>query len=179
MPRGLLRLPLRHLSQRRPAQKCQRRSLISTMRMRTTWSALAGRAPPSPLLPHRPPHRRPHQLSPQPPLVSVSILPPLPGAYAFAELAGVATITAAASVQRVLTVRGVRCTCVARVSLTNSGSSSEVAACSDLRRGPIFLQTFFALTEDKTRQDFLQFFLGGEQFGFDPLLYFVFSCNEQ
>ena len=144
------------------------------------WSALDGRAPPSPLLPHRPPHRRPHQLSPQPPLVSVSTLPPLPGAYAFAELAGVTTITAAASVQRVLTVRGGRFTCVALVSQTNSGSSSEVAACSDLRRWPIFLQAFFALTEDKrTRQDKTSFifFWGENNLDLAPLLYFSPATN--
>jgi len=126
MPRVLprLRLRLRRLSQRQPARKRQRRSSILNTRMRTTRSALAGPPPPSPLLPHQPPQCLPHQLSPQPPHASVSILPPLPGACAFAELAVVIMI-AAASVQRVFTVQRGRCTCVARVSQTSSGSSSK------------------------------------------------------
>jgi hypothetical protein len=143
MPRALLRLPLSRLSQRQPARKCQRRSSILKTRMRTKRSALAGPAPPSPLLPHRQPtHRLTHQPSPRPPHASVFILPPLPGAYAFAELAGVTTIMAAASVQRVFTVRRRRCTYVARVSPSSSGSNSEKASCSDFRRGPISLALF-------------------------------------
>jgi hypothetical protein len=144
MPRSLprLRLRLRRLSQRQPAWKCQRRSSILKTRMRTKRYALAGPAPPSPLLPHQPPHRLPHQLSPQPPHASVSILPLLHGAYAIAELAGVTIIMAAASIQRVFTVRTGRCTHVARVSPTSSGSISETAACSDSQRGPISLELF-------------------------------------
>jgi hypothetical protein len=146
MPRGLprLRLLLRRLSQRQATRTCQRRSSILKTRMRTRRSALAGPAPPSPLLPHQPlaPHRLPHQLSPRPPHASVSILPPLHGAYAFAELAGVATIMAAASVRRVFTARRGRCTCEARVNPTSSGSRSEAAACSDFRRGPISFELF-------------------------------------
>lgn len=107
--------------------------------MRKKRYALAGPAPPSPPLPHRAPHRFPHQLSPQPPHASVSILPPLHGAFAFAELAGVTIITAATSVQRVCTLRRGRCTHVARVSPTSSGAISETAACSDSQRGPISL----------------------------------------
>lgn len=142
MPRALPRLRLNRLFRRQPARKCQRRSSILKTTMRTKRSALAGPAPPSPLLPHhQPTHRLPHQLSPQPPHASVSILPPLPGAYAFAELAGVTAI-AAASVQQVFTVRKRRCTYVARVSPSNSGSNSETASCSDFRRGRISLELF-------------------------------------
>ena len=147
MPRGLprLRLRLRRLSQRQPARKCQRRSLILRTRMRTTRYALAGPVPPSPLLPHQRSHRLPPQISPQPRHASVSILPPLHGAYAFAELAGVTTIMAAASIQRVFTMRRRRCTYVARASPTRSGSMSEAAACSDFWHGPIPLELLLEL----------------------------------
>ena len=134
MPR-LPRLRPRRLSQRQPAQ---RRSSILKTRTRTRRSALAGPAPPSPLLPHRPPHRLPHQLSLQRPRVSVSILPLLPGAYASAELAGVM----AGSIHRAFTPRRGRCTYVARVSPTSLGSGTETPACSDFWRGPIFLELF-------------------------------------
>jgi len=141
MPRSLPRLclRLRRLSQRK---KCQRRSSILKTRMRTTRSALAGPAPPSPLLPHQSPHHLPHQLSPQLLRASVSILPPLHGAYASAELAGIAIIMAASSVLRVSTMGRGRCTYVARVSPTSSGSSSETVFCSDFRRGSISLELF-------------------------------------
>jgi hypothetical protein len=126
MPRSLPRLRLRRLSQRQPPQRCQRRSsILKTMMRRTTKSALAGPAPPSPLLPHQPPHRLPHRLSPEPPHASVSILPLLPGAYAFAELAGVME---AASVRRVFTVRRGRYTYLAGVSPTSSGSNSKMGS---------------------------------------------------
>jgi hypothetical protein len=146
MPRGLPRLlRLRHLSRRQPARKCQRLSLILKTTMRTRRSALAGPAPPSPLLSHQPPtsHRLTHRLSPQPPHASVSILPPLPGAYAFAELAGVTIIMATSSVRRVSTVRKGRYTYVARVSPTSSDSTSETTVCSDFwRRGTTSLELF-------------------------------------
>jgi len=153
MPRSPPRLclRLRRLSQRQPARKSQRRSsILKTRTMRKTRSALAGPAPPSPLLPHRPPHRLPHQLSPQPPRASVSILPQLHGAYAFAELAGTTTIMAAASIQRLFTMRMERCMYVARVSPTSSSSSSETAVCPDFLARANFdlaLRYFFSSNE--------------------------------
>jgi hypothetical protein len=165
MPRGLprLRLRLRRLS--------QRRSSILKTRMRTRRSALAGPAPPSPLLPHQPlaPHRPPRQLSPRPPHASVSILPPLHGAYAFAELAGVATIMAAASVRRVFTARRGRCTCEARVNPTSSGSRSEAAACSAFGAG--LFPSSFSHADRRQEKTTIPSIWG--QFGFWPFVIFL------